>query len=367
MSALMLPSIEVVGFRTFDNLKISGFGRINLIVGRNNVGKSSLLDGIQLFAAGHAAPNKIRSLLRRRDEYAYQTGDDAQLNFQRLFHASRAQPSGRRFSISNAEGEHRLDVALELTRRIDGPDGSPARIVVKSDGSEAELDDDTQDALVVDFDGTRRIHTVERLRRVSRFAPEPETRGPHLAPCQYVPARGMPPTEMPLLYDQVVLRAGEDDLIAALQIIEPTIERMSLIKAPGSLSTRIPLVRRTGKQEPETLKSMGDGMNRILEIALAIASARAGCFLVDEFENGVHYSVHEELWRFVFAAASILNTQVFATTHSWDCISAFSLVSREHPEVGALVRLERTDDRVSSHVFSERELGIIARDTIEVR
>ncbi|QAT88561.1 ATPase-like protein [Corallococcus coralloides] len=112
---------------------------------------------------------------------------------------------------------------------------------------------------------------------------------------------------------------------------------------------------------------MGDGMSRIFELALGLVSSQDGLFLIDEVENGVHYSAQEQLWRFIFEAASQLNVQVFATTHSWDCISAFQKAASSHAEDGMLISLAQTDGDIKATVFNEGDLEIITRESIEVR
>jgi AAA15 family ATPase/GTPase len=112
---------------------------------------------------------------------------------------------------------------------------------------------------------------------------------------------------------------------------------------------------------------MGDGMNRVFELALGLANSKDGLLLVDELENGVHYSAQEQLWRLIFETASQLNVQVFATTHSWDCIESFQRAASAHQADGALISLARQDGDVKATVFNERDLEIITRESIEVR
>ena len=77
-------------------------------------------------------------------------------------------------------------------------------------------------------------------------------------------------------------------------------------------------------------------------------NAKDGILLIDEFENGLYYSVKRDLWRFIFRLAHSLNAQVFATTHSWDCIEAFQRAAREdRQEEGLLIRYkERSPEEV---------------------
>ena len=109
-------------------------------------------------------------------------------------------------------------------------------------------------------------------------------------------------------------------------------------------------------------------MWRILGIALAQVNAKDGILLIDEFENGLYYSVQPDLWRFIFRLAHSLNVQVFATTHRWDCIEAFQRAAREdRQEEGLLIRLESKKGEIGVTLYDEQELTIATREHIEVR
>lgn len=115
------------------------------------------------------------------------------------------------------------------------------------------------------------------------------------------------------------------------------------------------------------LRTFGDGVNRLFGIVLSLCNARNGILLVDEVENGLHYSVQRDVWRAIFRLATDLNVQVFATSHSWDCVRAFQEAASESPQEGVLVRLSQLEDRILPTVFREKDLEIVTRDHIEVR
>src|SRR5262249_33163608 len=141
--------------------------------------------------------------------------------------------------------------------------------------------------------------------------------------------------------DQIALTEQEEYMLDALRIISPDIQRVSFIGEANSRKGRIPIVKMRDVEEPLPLRSRGDGLNRLFGIMLALVNARDGILLVDEFENGLHYSVQTEVWRHLFEVAGRLNVQVFATTHSWDCIEAFQKAAQENEkEEGVLVRLQ---------------------------
>lgn len=68
MGQLLLDSLEIRNFRGFQHLQIEKLGRVNLIVGKNNIGKSSLLDALDLYAR-RGTPSLIWQILRTRAEF----------------------------------------------------------------------------------------------------------------------------------------------------------------------------------------------------------------------------------------------------------------------------------------------------------
>ena len=103
-------------------------------------------------------------------------------------------------------------------------------------------------------------------------------------------------------------------------------------------------------------------------IALALANSRNGFLLIDEAENGIHYSVQRDFWYMVMKTADANNVQVLATTHGWDCIRGFAQAAMDIDDVdGTLVRLEKENDAMRAIEYTESELATAAEQGIEVR
>ena len=103
-------------------------------------------------------------------------------------------------------------------------------------------------------------------------------------------------------------------------------------------------------------------------VALALANSHSGFLLIDEVENGIHQSVQQDFWRMVLLTAQENNAQVFATTHSWDCVAGFAKASAELEQItGVLVRLEQEEGRVKAVQYSQEDLKTAAEQGIEVR
>jgi predicted ATPase len=119
---------------------------------------------------------------------------------------------------------------------------------------------------------------------------------------------------------------------------------------------------------PVPLKSLGDGVTRLFAAALALANSRDGFLVVDEAENGIHYSVQRDFWRMILRAAHKYNVQVLATTHSSDCVNGLARAAIEFDDaLGVYVRLEREGGQVRAVEYTEEELETVADQGIEVR
>ena len=147
------------------------------------------------------------------------------------------------------------------------------------------------------------------------------------------------------------------------------VQRVAVIGHDSRLRhQRRPIVKLQGLSYPVPLKSLGDGAVRLLGVALALANSGNGFLLIDEVENGIHHSLQKAFWRMVLKTAHTNNVQVFATTHSFDCVKGFAEASGETDEVkSALARVVRRDGETWAVEYPEKHLGIVAEQGIEVR
>jgi hypothetical protein len=189
----------------------------------------------------------------------------------------------------------------------------------------------------------------------------------------YVPTRFIGSNEIAREWDKLVYTENEKIVIDALKIIVPEFEHLVFVQNERMDSLRTAKVKLCDFPRPVPLKSLGDGMLRILQIAIKLVSAQGGFLLIDEFENGLHYSVQEKVWALLFEMAEKLDIQVFATTHSWDCIESFTKVAIDNETTeGVLFRMGRsvrTHDKgkIIATVFSKDELLTMTQIDMEIR
>ena len=372
-SSLHLPSLSIKGFRGFVDLSISRLSRVTLIAGMNNTGKTSILEGVRLLTE-EANPDVIREILRLREEntegLVTEMGGTEREVFlvSALFHGF-PELSGylEPILISCCDGSRQLRMEVGWFVERERDEGGFVTLVPE----EAELSDDPESfpALVVTTGNRRRISRIEQIDRTASNRRPSLRRDSSQVSSKFVSSSVPERTEMlGPLWDNIALTPREDYVVDALRIIEPSISAVSMIGQQSSRSSRTAVVRSDNFNRRVPLRSFGDGMNRLFAIVLSMVNANGGVLLIDEFENGMHYTVQVDAWRMLFRIAHELDVQVLATTHSLDCVAGFRQAAAElEEEEGLLVRIDRHGDLTRVVEYNEQDLQIAISQRIEVR
>lgn len=362
----MLRSLRIENFRCFQMFELHQLGRLNLLVGANNSGKTSILEAVQLLNS-QSNFESLREVMIGRGEYILNdervggqvSGDVRELDVRHLFYGH-AIDEGSQFSIVGNNHNDREGITVSLERKGQlglFEDLRDFMLVIHWIGQEDKpirLSLSSREGLPLDY--------VRRIRKNSKNL---DSR------TQFVTSSSLTSEKMIELFDQVVLTPEEDLVTEALQTIEPTIDRIASVgsekyRYTGSRSGFA--VRLTDGDQRIPIGSMGDGIWRMLGLILAIVNARNGVLLVDEIDTGLHFSAMSDMWKLIWETAKRLNVQVFATTHNSDCwTSLAAIASDERPsEEGITIqRIER--GKPNSIVFTERQVAIAAERGIEVR
>ena len=173
---------------------------------------------------------------------------------------------------------------------------------------------------------------------------------------------------MSVLWDGVALTPNEPKVIEALQIIEPSIEKIAFLGREAVRSSAGIVVKLKDSDVRLPIGSLGDGVKRLLSLSLSVIRATGGYLMVDEIDTGLHHSVMEGMWKMVITTAKRLNVQVFATTHSQDCINSLGRLHQVNPKLAAEVSLHRLERGLPHSVrYGPDEISTAALQEIEVR
>lgn len=358
MSELALPNLVIDNFRLFEHLEIERLGRLNLITGANGSGKTCLLEAVELWAARGWFWTAVQQSRRRLWPIELPSDPIAERGGLRDTLDAAAAVFNRWPRLLGGDAKATLGVDGKTLEFGVGwfEEGQPAGDRPPEPGSAAAPQ------WWANYRGLGRSVSWQRLDYRGRAS-----QNAVMLPTAYVPAGGFRPDEFAAIWDRTATTPSNNAVEAALSRLHPGTGRVNCIEDPA-LGARVPVVILDGAPRAVPLPMLGGGAVRLLEIGYPMVDALGGVLLIDEFENGLHRTVLQQVWELLLTLARELNVQVFATTHSWDCVEAFQAVTAEHPDEEAyLLRLDREPDRVRVIEYDRRRMAVATESAIEVR
>lgn len=352
-----LQSLKIQNFRLLKNIQIQKLGQVNLIVGENNSGKSSILEALQIYASG-GNPYVLDNIAKAHNEeglseqHYHKTYNNFDMEFTPFssFFYQRQYPKNSNSNIHIGEC-NASDFMLNYNEKSNTIDiYNPFYIGLFNDES----------------------HSIPiRLEHENHY--KNLEKGKHITLYKYIPTYFINTQALSLYWDKIILTSYEDEVIKSLQIIEPSIQKLAFINQSFDNDNRIPMVGLKNSNKPIPLYSMGDGMKRILQLILNLHQAKDGLLLIDEFDNGLHYTVQEKIWGLLFELAKQFNVQIFATTHSNDCIRTFAKISKERTDIdGVLIQMTKGQlkdgtEQITANSVDENQLQRLLALGVDVR
>ncbi len=276
----MLQNIHIQNFRCFEDFKAEGFERINLIGGKNNSGKSCLLEGIAMLSNSF----KLKELVTLRGEQAAEIR-----NIKSTSTITRITP----FLPNN---DNTNDFFCDTSNTISNTNGNLNITYITQENELPRID------ILKSFD----------------------------------------------VFDEKLIK---HKIIEILKIIDSRIEDIRTFK------TKEGLWFKKFNEEYQPIVFYGDATKKIIKyftsffekkisIGNFITSNDDSILLIDEIENGIHYTAHKEFWQHLFKLCKELNVQVFATTHSLEMIKAFNEVALEEGEASYFEMMRNEVDNI---------------------
>jgi AAA15 family ATPase/GTPase len=360
----MLDSLHIKNFRCFEDLTIPSLGRVNLIVGKNNSGKSTLLDAIYMYAASGNA-TIMNYILGSRNELPYiDTTPYYGLNnefakekaafdsLRNIFNINKIKSQDEKLTIKGCDNRRCQKISLEYSSTLQLQ--NPSINITEGFIISRHINDNVTDSTII-----TPLSLVNDIKNLTRQLP-------WISTCRKVVSTLEPENSWSTLWDNLKATRKTNTIINIIKITNPLIEDIYFTHNGQAM------VVLTDEEIARPLRSMGEGSSRLLQLFLYAFHARDGFLLIDEVENGLHYSIQEEVWEKLFKLAKELDIQVFATTHSEDAIKAFCKVALRSPEKGHLISLGRSaygedKGKIIAVAHDENDLQYILDTGMEVR
>ena len=331
----MYKSFQVQNFRGFKDLRLDDLARVNLIAGKNNTGKSALLEAILTYTGEYDSSMLLRiSADKKRSFRSYRLDEGTERinpGWPLIFHNfktskpinlcgqnARQENLKRKESVCAGESQQ-LEISLvdvdslhfDLTTRrsnLERVVDENGRVLVYREGHNYWISfnpytwsRNTSAAFI----GVPKSEEIQRDTKYKSL---------------FMSANASLSTDADASLFTDVRRTGQDKrLLSIASKIEPRLKQIELLQSGLVIELHGHL---EGLKQPLPISSMGEGLRRIISLMLAIATTENGIVLMDEIENGLHHSVHVEVWRAIAEATRKFNVQIFATTHSLEMIRA---------------------------------------------
>jgi len=317
----MIQKIEIHNFRCFEETKISGFKRVNLIGGKNNSGKTALLEA--LFLNNSQTPLNVIELRRIRGERLAFLKAFPEKAWNSLFFNQDKDKSIKFISDGDV---------TEFKINSDIPGGN-RRIIEKLE------DENKFESLESDYKQSRLkaewifnanvwdtcfIASSNGIELNDSMTPK-ISRKVHFIPASY----RLFNTDLASEFDQADFNGNSDRVLNFIKLIDKTIVQ---VKAFNLGEHTFYLKREEGGFLPISL--FGEAIIKITDIVLKIINYKSSILLIDEIENGIHHTNQLEFWKMLFKLAKEFDIQIFATTHSGEMIRAFTNAGLEELEAG---------------------------------
>lgn len=300
----IINSIEINNLRRFRTFNMSQLGRVNLVVGKNNSGKTTILEAVSVVSS--SIPVEIYKILERRQEHKIN-----KISLLPLF-LNPQEP----IVVLVEDSLRHVSIQIDQSKKT--------VYHIKFNMNEYKITDSELS------NGEGHLNKIEEeFGDIGAWHGEPI----------WVGIESLHANQVISGLNQLMLTSHEDLVIQSLQILEPRVRRIAPeIAVDGATRGGVKILLE-GDQRPQSITSMGEGIWRILGIILSLIKAEGSTLLIDEIDTGLHYSTLEDLWRIIFEVAEKLDVQVFATTHSSDCWRAFAQAMAEDQDA-SLQRIE---------------------------
>ncbi len=348
---IQLRDFSVVHYRGIDGLSLSRLSRANLITGTNGSGKTALIEAMWLFTGRNPGLLWNHHLQRTQNPpvnplSALTEGDVELCGNENGIHCR------VKFTFEEVNGafpDEQIASAMQGDlQRMPPPAGF---IRTYLDGQ-------------IVRDGLQGLQVTSSGLVLFESPPMPPNR-----PGCIIEIMGNPyeiPDEHLYLYSRLVREGHKQELINGINLVIPDIQEVEILTDRRGKSYLAVTISGEG---PRPLHDLGGGAVRLARLLIGIFASQGAIYLVDELENGIHYSAHRKIWESVYQWINRWDVQLVATTHSAEFIDAALGAFAGSPEDLSIHKLYRNQRTGQSDVATFSGDALVgARDlALEVR
>ena len=359
---MLMDSFEVENFRSLKHLKLEKLARVNLLVGKNNSGKTSVLEAI--YALTRIEVADWFSLLENNRGIDYPDQDFSSL-FYKFSAKNLVQVSA---SYSDINGKHedfsfKLELLVEAARSRRKERRNLDVSIVTGTSKKAH-----KFALIAATDEYEEAEYSAISKGAESFLEKGIPENIELRHRADFLTTEINLEQLSEHLSDLILNKEDNSLLSTMRRVEKRIVSFAL-------DTKGQVYFNLGEEFNRLfpINLMGEGVQRLLCVVASVAVTSGGIVLIDEIDNGLHYSALRILWKGILQAAREYDVQVFATTHSAEALRHLTWVLDEEEniqyrdDVAAYTLIRADDDTVRSYRHDYGQLEYALEHGIEVR
>ena len=347
-----LESVTIHQFRGLRDLELKDLGRINLLVGINNSGKTSVLEALEIYCHPLDIRSWLSTALQREQESRLTRPIDAiQWLFTRYFYNQYQELKKPNIFISSS--------GLYSVKQLKSSYEEIERIWLSDSKKDEEIDSDDVPGVRKGIDLKIEIYHIDHLSLFDHqytsveqyqlwedeFLSRPyRKRDPRLNTSVVTPSSHRSEIGQFRLLSEATLQNFKSDVIKLLQQIDTNISDIEILLSPQSTSSRFNIYIQHEKLGLAPVSTFGDGIRRLLHIALKLASVKGGILLIDELESTIHTEALQSSFQWLVKWCTEMDVQLFATTHSLEAVDALLEVTESDSDL-VLYRLEPKEEK----------------------
>ena len=300
MNEHFIKNIEIKNFKCFDNFKAERFGRVNLIGGKNNVGKTAFMEAVYVNVHSDNIEHLIISLyaiVYIRNYLEYVTED--------IPTVSKALDEVKKYNTKSN--------IRSVTFKSESKKAKKKYYFFDEERKKGDFSNDSDD-----------YDDIENIKFIDNY--------------------GFTNFQLNNVYTSVQLKNKEQELNEYIQEFDSTIKFFKIINDKPQCQVE--------NEEYRSLSEFGDGLKDYISIICSLYACENGYLFIDEIDNGIHYTQLDKLWEIILTISKQQNVQVFATTHSKECIESYARVAKrlEDEEI-AFIELCKREEEIKAFVY----------------
>ncbi|MDC0933537.1 AAA family ATPase [Arcobacteraceae bacterium] len=321
MEKHLLEYIEIKDFKCFKDFEAKGFKRVNLIGGKNNVGKTAFMEAcfvnthssdIDSIFRAIASNNYARNILEQIGKKYLK--DDLIKNFEYTkYHCIHSNVKEIETEIINSNGRKEYKFVLD------------------------------KDELIINAnDFSYQLNFIKNIKFINNL--------------------GFTNKALKEIYTTVQKKDKEDILYKFINEFDNNIDKFKIMGGEN------PECKVIDRDEYQNINEFGDGLKHYISIICSLYACENGYLFIDEIDNGIHYTQLDRLWEIILTISKEQNVQVFATTHSKECIDAYVRVSKKiEDEEICFIELGKNDNKLESITYNYEEVISQVTDQQDLR